>query len=99
MSQVPPSPINTEVERELAEKLIRKLTRKRVIGNHKKQIATTINWVATHEQGDAKDLLHRMAVDPDCPVEYYQTEEVIHLTSYEAAVEYVDELGGDTEWL
>ena len=99
MSQKLPEPIETPAERELAEKIVWKLTRKQVVGNHKKQISTITNWVATHEQGDAKDLISRITAHPYCPVECYQTENVVRLSSYAAAVEYVDELGGDTEWL
>lgn len=78
--------------------MVRKMLRKRVVGNHKKQIDSVVNMsLPSHEQGRGKDLLEEMVSDTDAPVEAYGGghRQNVRLTGVEHAVEYLKANGGD----
>jgi hypothetical protein len=75
------------------------MLRKRVIGSHKKQISTVVNWVATDQQGEAKQMINMLAKEPEFPIERYGARPAVHITDYEAAKQWIDKLGFDSEWL
>lgn len=78
--------------------MVRKMLRKRVVGDHKKQIDTVVGFsVATHDEGRAKQLLKQMVTDPNIPIEQYGGghRDNVRLTSVAEAVEYLKANGGD----
>ncbi|WP_238398217.1 hypothetical protein [Halorussus salinus] len=75
------------------------MTRKRVVGGHKKQVGTVKNWVATSDQGRAEDLIREMIRDPEAPLEGYGgSRDNVRLTSIEDAKRYIRDHGGDLPW-
>ena len=85
-------------DQDIRNRLVRKMLRKRIIGNHKKQIDTIVNMcLSSHEQGRGKDLLKAMATDPNAPIETYGGghRQNIRLISADAAVDYLKANGGD----
>jgi hypothetical protein len=89
---------DTEYEDQLAGKIVYKLLRKRVVGRHKKQINTVVNWFATHQQGDVKELIRKMVEDPDTPLKV-GPKDTIWLSDYQDALKFAEQKGIDTEWL
>lgn len=82
----------------LRNKMVRKMLRKRVVGDHKKQLQTVVGFsVASHDEGRAKELLEAMATDPETPVQKYGGghRQNIQLTSVADAVEYLKANDGD----
>jgi len=77
-------------------RLVRKLLRKRVVGSHKKQVDTVLNWLPSHEQGRGRRELEEMVSDPEEPVEVYGGghRRNVRLTSVDAA-RYLRNNGGD----
>lgn len=74
------------------------MLRKRVVGNHKKQIDTIVNMaLPSHEQGRGKTLLEEMVADPHAPLEAYGGghRQNVRLTTIEAAVDYLKANDGD----
>lgn len=85
-------------DQDCRNRMVRKMLRKRVVGNHKKQIDTVVNMsLPSHEQGRGKDLLDEMVSDANAPVEAYGGghRQNIRLTSVDDAVEYLKSNGGD----
>ena len=77
-------------------RIVEKLLRKRVVGSHKKQADTVVNWLPTHVQGRGERLLREMVRDPVVPVEGYGgSRDNVRLTSVEAAVSYLGDNGGE----
>ena len=81
----------------IRNRIVRKMLRKRVVGNHKKQAATVVNWLPSHAQGRGKRLLEEMVTDPDSPVERYGGghRNNVRLTGVEEAVHYLEGEGGE----
>jgi hypothetical protein len=78
--------------------MVRKMLRKRVVGDHKKQIDTVVGFsVASHDEGRARQLLEEMATDPAAPVEQYGGghRDNVRLSSVQDAVDYLQTNGGD----
>lgn len=75
------------------------MLRKKVIGNHKKQTDTIVNWFPSDEQGDVKKVIDVMVRKPNCPVELYGGRSNVRLVDYERAKEFSSVRGGETEWL
>lgn len=77
------------------------MLRKRVLGNHKKQIDTIKNWFPSDEQGLVEEVIETMVTDRNCPVEAYGGghRSNVRLTDYEDAKQFADERGRDTKWL
>ena len=85
-------------EQDIRNRIVRKMLRKQIVGNHKKQIDSIVNMcLPSHEQGWGKELLEAMATDPDSPVERYGGghRQNVRLTSVEDAVDYLTQNGGD----
>jgi len=85
-------------DQDIRNRLVRKMLRKRIIGNHKKQIDTIVNMcLPSHEQGRGRDLLEAMTTDPDAPVEAYGGghRQNVRLTGADAAVDYLKANGGN----
>jgi len=85
-------------EQDIRNRIVRKMLRKQIVGNHKKQIDSIVNMcLPSHEQGRGKELLEAMATDPDSPVERYGGghRQNVRLTSVEDAVDYLTQNGGD----
>ncbi|WP_135666564.1 hypothetical protein [Halorhabdus rudnickae] len=82
---------------DIKNRIVRKMLRNRVVGDHKKQIDTVVGWaVPSHAEGQAKTLIDEMVSGSE-PVEQYGggARENIRLTSVEDAVEYLKDNGGD----
>ncbi|GAA0288693.1 hypothetical protein [Halobacterium noricense] len=80
-------------------KVVKKLARKKVVGNHKKQVETVKNWFATDEQGRAEELIREMIREPDAPLQGYGgSRDNVRLTSISDAKAYIREHGGDLPW-
>lgn len=77
------------------------MLRKRVLGGHKKQVATIANWFPSHQQGRVKEVIMQMARKPGIPLEAYGGghRSNVRLTSFERAKEFADCRGVDTRWL
>jgi len=59
-------------DQDIKNRIVRKMLRKQIVGNHKKQIDSIVNMcLPSHEQGRGKELLEDMATDPHSPVEMY----------------------------
>jgi len=84
-------------DQEVRNRLVRKLLRKRVVGSHKKQVDTVMNWLPSHEQGRGRRELEEMVSDPNEPVEAYGGghRRNVRLTSVDGAVQYLRNNGGD----
>lgn len=83
----------------LRVKVVKQLARKKVVGNHKKQVDTVKNWFATSDQGHVEDLIREMISDPTAPLEGYGgSRDNVRLTSIEDAKEYIVENGGELPW-
>lgn len=80
-------------------KVVQRLTRKRVVGSHKKRVDTVKNWFATDEQGRVESLIREMIRDPESPLEGYGgSRDNVRLTSIEDAKRYILERGGELPW-
>ena len=85
-------------DQDIKNRIVRKMLRKQIVGNHKKQIDSIVNMcLPSHEQGRGKELLEDMATDPHSPVEMYGGghRQNVRLTSVEDAVDYLKQNGGD----
>ena len=85
-------------DQDLRNAVVRKLLRKNVLGNHKKQVDTVVGWAApTHARGRCRQLIDDMVSDQDAPIEQYGggQRENIRLTSADAAVAYLKANDGD----
>jgi hypothetical protein len=85
-------------DQDIKNRIVRKMLRKQIVGNHKKQIDSIVNMcLPSHEQGRGKELLEAMATDPHSPVERYGGghRQNVRLTSVEDAVDYLKQNGGD----
>ena len=83
----------------LRVKLVKQLARKRVVGNHKKQVDTVKNWFASSDQGRIESLIREMIRDPAAPVEAYGgSRDTVRLTSIAEAKRYIVEHGGELPW-
>jgi len=74
------------------------MLRKQVVGNHKKQVTTVVNFsLPTHERGRGETLLEKMANDANVPVEWYGGghRENVRLMGVDDTVTYLKENGGD----
>ena len=81
---------------EVRNRIIEKLLRKKVTGSHKKQVDTVVNWLASSDQGQAKQEIEEMVADPGCPLERYGgSRDNIRLSSISGAVKYLKENGGN----
>lgn len=80
-------------------KIVTKLARKRVTGEHKKQVDTVKNWLKSSDQGRGEDLIHEMMRDPDAPLEAYGgSRDNVRLTRMADAKQFIEENGGDLPW-
>lgn len=86
-------------DQEIKNRIVRKMLKKSVIGNHKKQVDTVVNTsgLPSHAHGRARDLLLDMVSDPDSPIEQYGGghRQNVRLSSAPDAVAYLKEHGGD----
>lgn len=85
-------------DQDIKNRIVRKMLRKQIVGNRKKQIDSIVNMcLPSHEQGRGKELLEDMATDPHSPVEMYggSHRQNVRLTSVEDAVDYLKQNGGD----
>ena len=83
----------------LRVKLVKQLARKRVVGNHKKQVDTVKNWFASSDQGRIEALIREMLRDPEAPVEAYGgSRDNVRLTSIAEAKSYIVDHGGELPW-
>lgn len=79
-------------DNEIRCKIVFKMVRKNITGNHKVTVDTATTWVATHDRGAAGDIIREMIRDPAAPVEPYGgSRDNIRLTSISAAVNYLKE--------
>lgn len=86
-------------DQEIRNRIVRKMMKKKVFGNHKKQIDTVVDTAGLpkHEIGHARDLLNEMADDVSTPIERYGGghRDNVRLTGVQAAVDYLKGNGGD----
>lgn len=86
-------------DNDLRIKVLKKMIRKGITGNHKVTVDTAKTWVATHDRGRAEGQIRAMVSDPEAPVEAYGgSRDNVRLTSVDEAVEYIKDLGGDPPW-
>ena len=84
-------------DKHIKNRIVEKLLRNRVIGNHKIRVDTAVNrYLPSHDQGRGKELIREMIRDPGSPVEGYGgSRDNIRLASKEDAVEFLEENGGN----
>ena len=85
-------------DQDIRNRIVRKMLRKRIVGNHKKQVDTVVNMaLPSHEQGKGRTLIEEMLTDTSSPIEGYGGggRQNIRLTSVEDAVDYLKDNGGD----
>lgn len=83
-------------DREIRNRIVAKMLRKRVIGNKKQQVDTVVGYaVPTHAEGRAKDLVDELVRDG--VIEQYGGghRSNIRLRSAERAIEYLNDNDGD----
>lgn len=52
-------------DQEIRNRIVRKMLRNRVIGDHKKQVQTIVSrYLPSHEEGRGKELIEEMVADP-----------------------------------
>lgn len=93
--------ISDDKDRDRIEaKIVMKLLRRRVIGPNKMQIDTVVNWFPTHQQGEVRKVIEKMARDTDVPIEEYGGDRRnIRLTDFEDAREYARVKGADSSYI
>lgn len=75
--------------------VVEKLLRKQVVGSHKKQADTVVNWFPSHVQGQAERVIRGMIADVDAPVEAYGgSRDNVRLTSVEDAIRFLEDNDG-----
>lgn len=87
-------------EQEIRNRIVRKMLKNRIVGNHKKQLDTVVSDIAalpSHEEGRGKDLLEEMVSNPDTPIQGYGGghRQNVRLTSVGDAVSYLEDNDGD----
>jgi hypothetical protein len=83
-------------DKQIRNRIVEKLLRNRVIGNHKIRVDTAVNrYLPSHEQGRGKELVREMIRDLDGPIEGYGSRDNIRLTSKEDAVEFLKSNDGN----
>lgn len=83
-------------DQDVKNRIVRKMLRKNVIGNHKKQVDTVVGWaVPTDARGRAKDLIDDL-VQAGVVERYGGGHRAnIRLASADSAVEYLRRNDGD----
>lgn len=56
-------------DEELADKIVLRLLRKRVVGRRTVSVETVAGWFPTHLGGRVKELVEQLSRDPDSPIE------------------------------
>lgn len=85
-------------EQEIRNKMVFRMLRDSVTGNHKVSVDTLVNnALPSHAQERGKQLIAEMVSDPDTPVERYGGghRENVRLTDLQAAADYLSDNGGD----
>jgi len=85
-------------DKEIQNRIVEKMLRKRVTGGKKKQVDTVVNHsLPSHAQGRGKTLIEEMKADSDAPIEAYGGghRDNIRLTSVKDAVEFLKENDGN----
>jgi len=84
-------------DKHIQNRIVEKLLRNRIIGNHKIRVDTAVNrYLPSHEQGRGKELIREMIRDPTGPIEGYGgSRDNIRLTSKEDAVEFLKSNDGN----
>lgn len=82
---------------DIENRIVRKMLRKQVVGGHKKQVDTVVNWLPSDAQGRGRQLIDEMVADATAPIEAYGGghRENVRLTSVEDAVEFLKSNDGD----
>lgn len=83
-------------DQEIRNRIVRKMLRNNVVGSHKRQVQTVVGWaVPSHAAGRAKDLVDDLVAEG--VVERYGGghRENVRLSSVDAAVDYLEDNGGD----
>lgn len=81
---------------DIRNRVVEKMLRKLVVGSHKKTVDTVKNWLPSHAQGEAEEVIREMVKDPEAPLEKYGgSRDNVRLTSVDAAVRYLRENGGN----
>lgn len=88
---------DADEEQRIRNRMVRKMLRKQVVGKHNRTVDAVVDWsLASHEEGQGRQLLEEMATDPNAPIEAYGGHRnAVRLTSVKAAVDYLKEHGGD----
>ncbi len=77
---------------EIRCKIMFRMVRNNITGNHKVTVDTATTWVATHDRGRAEDLIREMVRDPVAPIEPYGgSRDNIRLTSIQDGVQFLKE--------
>ncbi len=84
-------------KQEIANKVVRKMLKRGVLGGHKESIDTVVSrsGIASHNEGKAKDVVEDLIQDG--PLEGYGGggRQNVRLQSVEAAVDYLEDNDGD----
>lgn len=88
-------------ERDLKGEIVRTLLRKTVVGKHRKQLETVVNWFPRYQENEVRELLEEMVDDPESPVESYGKGDYsnIFIDDYDDAKKFVEDQGLNSEWL
>lgn len=87
-------------DREIRCRVVRRLVRDNVTGNHKVTVDTAKRAVATSDRGRAEELIREMVRDPTGPLEAYGggARDNVRLVSVAAGVRYLKEHGCEVPW-
>jgi hypothetical protein len=91
-------PFEREDSSRLAGKVIKKLLRKRVVSDHKKQVETIKSWFPAREQREVAQVLDELIKNPAVPLQENGPSGSIGLTDYQEAKEFVELYDGNAEW-
>lgn len=82
-------------EMEVRNRVVEKLLRKQVVGSHKKQVDTIVNWFPSDVQGRAERVIRGMIADRNAPLEAYgASRDNVRLTSVEDAIRFLEDDDG-----
>lgn len=89
--------VNTMNDTEIKLRIIEKMARKEFVGNSTVHKQDATNWVASHDQGRARELIGEMTTARDVPV-VETARGYLKLTSMADAVDWIRENDGDVPW-
>ncbi len=82
--------VENEERKQLEKKLLRKLANKRVSDHNGVEVSTVVHWCPESEE-EVREALHRLATDPNAPLQYADADETrVYLSGISNLEKYFD---------